>query len=164
MDTFLTLANDGVIFLQQARRFTEEEKLKYAKWFQDVGMVAVGESTKLPFLTWRDLPKREGDGEFPGCNNCAWIITREEADRYIKLNEENQREQQQKEIERTRKEMLQVIEMAGRQKKLYTAEEAERMSVWYNNANNDGGYGFVPHFYTIDEVEEAKRWLAEHGE
>ena len=41
-----------------------------------------------------------------------------------------------------------------------TAEEAERAAVQYNNINNDGGYGYVPRFYTEAEVVQMKQQLA----
>lgn len=45
--------------------------------------------------------------------------------------------------------------------KLYTAEEAERARKNWINIVNEGGSGYVPHFYTFEEVESAKRELAE---
>lgn len=48
--------------------------------------------------------------------------------------------------------------------KLYTAEEAKRMRKTWNNVINEGGSGYVPHFYTFEEVESAKRELAEINE
>lgn len=40
-----------------------------------------------------------------------------------------------------------------------TAEEAERAAIRYNNMNNDGGYGYVPRFYTEEEVVQMKQQL-----
>lgn len=41
-----------------------------------------------------------------------------------------------------------------------TAEEAERAAIRYNNMNNDGGYGYVPRFYTEEEVAQMKQQLS----
>ena len=41
-----------------------------------------------------------------------------------------------------------------------TSEEAERAAIRYNNMNNDGGYGYVPRFYTEEEVTQMKQQLS----
>ena len=52
-----------------------------------------------------------------------------------------------------------AIAACEKQKKLYTNEEANEARRNFINVYNEGGEGFVPHFYTIDEYEEAKRKL-----
>ncbi len=48
-------------------------------------------------------------------------------------------------------------------KKLYeTREEAKHASKVYNDINNEGGEGYLPHFYTIDEKKYYENVIAEN--
>lgn len=79
------------ISIVPARRLTDDEKMQYSEHCRDrifAGLADHPDYLDLPQITWRDLPKRRGDGEFDGCGNVAWIITREEADRLIAINNE----------------------------------------------------------------------------
>ena len=40
-----------------------------------------------------------------------------------------------------------------------TKEEAAKKRREYNNLYNEGGCGFIPHFWTVDEYEDAKKEL-----
>ena len=154
------------IYVCQARRLNEEEKKRFAEWYREYGMVSIsghGENA-LRFLRWDDCPHREPDGEFAGFGNQAWIISEEEANRYIALNAEREKETQKKELAEERAWRLQLLENAAKQGVLYTQEEARIRRQSWINVENEGGEGYVPHFYTIDEVENAKRWLQEHQE
>lgn len=83
--------------LQEARRFTEEEKPQYAEWFRNYGFVSIaGTQERLPHVGWEDLPKRSPDGEFRGCTNRAWILTDEEAEHFRNLEAERARAEQEK--------------------------------------------------------------------
>ena len=50
-----------------------------------------------------------------------------------------------------------TIRMCEKQGKLYTKEEAKLERKKYNDVFNEGGEGYVPHFYTVDEYEFAKK-------
>lgn len=76
------------IELVSARRFTDEEKTRYAEWFAETGFVGTGDCIELNKLTFQDLPRRPSDGSFCGCNNSAWIVSEDEAEMYKKLNAE----------------------------------------------------------------------------
>lgn len=145
-----------------ARRFTEEEKQHYADWYKETGFVGLGDEVKLSTLGWSDMPKRSSDGSFDGCNNQAWIITEDEKAHFIQLDTERQVEAENVKIAEDRAYYEYVVECASKQPKLYTREEAKRLAKQYNDVYNEGGEGYIPHYYTIDEVEAAKKWLAAH--
>ena len=140
------------ISICNARRFTDEEKQHYADWYKEIGFVGVGDHIKLSMLKWSDMPNRKSDGSFVGCDNQAWIITEEEKTWFIRLDAERKAEAEREKIAINRAYYEDVIKRANRQPKLYTREEAKRLAKQYNDVANEGGEGYVPHYYTIDEV------------
>ena len=83
----------------------------------------------------------------------AWTISQEEWAHFLEL--EHTREAKKKKAEREKRLSYLKKELARmeEQGKLYTKEEALQKARWYNNAYNEGGYGFVPHYYTQDEYD-----------
>lgn len=151
------------VSISKARYMTDEEKVGYSEWFQKYGLFSVGESTQLSNLRWGDMPQREQDGQFLGCDNQAWIISEEDKAAYLELEERRKSEKEEKHIKHLCDMYKRVIERGDRQPKLYTKEEAEREAYRYNQIYNEGGYGFVPHYVTIDEYNEAKAFLEAHS-
>lgn len=155
------------ISLRKARRFSEEEKEKYAEWFRDKGFVCLKSSFNidLEHITWEDvrevLNNRDDDGSFSGCSNVAYIISQNEWDELVELNAKKRLEKEKKEVEKSITECKQIIEKCEKQEKLYTKEEAAKKRRDYNRLYNEGGEGYVPHFYTIEEYEFAKTKLNE---
>lgn len=145
-----------------ARRFTDEEKSHYAEWYQDYGFVGVQDHIMLRTLRSADMPKRRPDGAFLGCTNNAWIITDDEKAAFIELDAERIAEEERAMLAEDRAYYEDVIKRASVQPRLYTREEAKRLAKQYNDLYNEGGEGYVPHYYTIDEVESAKQWLSSH--
>jgi DNA polymerase III alpha subunit (gram-positive type) len=91
-------------------------------------------------------------------------ITDDDVKHYTALNAAREREAKEKELNDQRNYYRSLIKAAEKQDKLYTAEEAKTRRMAWINVQNEGGEGYVPHFYTIDEVEAAKRWLDAHQE
>ena len=155
------------ISLRKARRFSEEEKEKYAEWFRDKGFVCLKSSFNidLEHITWEDvrevLNNRDDDGSFSGCSNVAYIISQNEWDELVELNTKKGLEKEKKEVEKSITECKQIIEKCEKQEKMYTKEEAAKKRRDYNRLYNEGGEGYVPHFYTIEEYEFAKTKLNE---
>lgn len=120
---------------------------------------------KVDRKPWTDIGKilkdRSLDGSFRGCSNSAYIISEEEWKALIELNEQKRAEKEKKKTERLIAEYRQTVEQCERQKKLYTREEAAEKYRDYNRLFNEGGEGYVPHFYTIEEYEFAKAGLSE---
>lgn len=87
--TVIMFSTSGCAEISEARRLSEEEKTHYADWFREYGFVQIpGTTVVLENVKWGDIPDRKPDGEFPGCSNRAYIVTAEEAGRYIELNEQ----------------------------------------------------------------------------
>lgn len=164
MENYIVIENAPAygITICHARRFTEDEAAGFSDWFKAIGFVGLGDKIKLEMLKWSDMPKRSRDGEFLGCNNQAWIITDEEMNDYIRLNEDRRIEAERHETEEKRKYYEEIIERASRQPRLYTRDEAKQLRKQYNDLYNEGGEGYIPHYYTIDEIDTVRKWLEEH--
>lgn len=164
MKTFLTIeaADAWGISMQEARRFTDAEKSRFAEWYREIGMVGIGDCIGLDHLKWSDMPKRPADGEFCGCSNRAWIITRAEWDAYIALNARRAEEKRARQEAAKRAAMQHIIEKAQRQGGAYTPEDARARAEAWINAVNEGGEGYVPEYITTADVECAEKWLSAH--
>jgi len=57
-------------------------------------------------------------------------------------------------------EAQEVIETAAKQDKIMTNTEYKAWRKWYNDVMNEGGDGYVPRRYTIEDVEAAKLVIA----
>lgn len=149
----------------EARRLNDQEKIGVSDWFKTLGMIGIGEQIKLPYLSWNDplvsdLLKRPEDGQFFGCSNTVRIITPEEKEQLIVLDRQKKDERERKERE-TEIAWLRDRLSTLRHGKLYTREGAELARKQWNDLQNEGGEGFVPHFATYEEYEEMAKRLAE---
>lgn len=151
------------VTLQEARRFTEEEKTHYVEHFRDFGLVGLsGTEVTLDGVSWQDMPKRPCDGEFCGSANRSWIITRDEWDAYVALNEKRLAEKADKERLEEIAYLKSELKQMERQGTLCeNRDEARRKEREWNRIYNEGGEGYVPHYYTVAEYERAKTRLAE---
>ena len=143
----------------KARRLTESEKSDYADWCKDKMLIGLGEDSDLEYIDWKDLPKRQSDGQFNGCNNSAWIISKEEVEHYKELNARREAKAQGKEKAEEIKEAEKIVELSKTVRVFDT--DGER-AVWlrkYNNVQNEGGYGYLPITLTKQEVNAAKEFL-----
>lgn len=154
-----------------ARRFTEEEKGRWAEWYREVGFYACPESPEDPryelkALSWTDelvksITSRGADGSFPSGGNNVYIITAAERDQLIELNAIRAREKAEAEKAEQVAYWSDIITKCERQGELYTEAEAARLRKQYNDIHNEGGFGYVPPFYTVNTYELAKAKLAE---
>ena len=161
----------GEISLGYARRFTEEEKKGYVKEFRESGFVGVGNRIYLESLTWDDArdflgcKTRNVDGGFPCSNGQVYIITQEEWDSLVALDEKAKSKSKQDEIIERIEDYEKIIKNCEERKKagnLYsTREEANAARKRYNDLHNEGGEGYIPVFYTVDDYENAKKVLEE---
>lgn len=89
-------------------------------------------------------------------DNC----TNQEIQEFVNLTEDyiNKKEILEKENKQINyyKELIKNIE----KHKLYHAQEVRKMKKQYNDIHNEGGEGYIPHFYTFEEYEYAKKQLA----
>lgn len=152
------------LFLNNARRFTDEEKQSCADWFKDYGLCGIGECIELANLQWNtpevhEILTRRRIGAFKGCDNSCYEINDQEWDMLVNLENIAAHDKRVKDLEQAIQSLREIISECERQGILYTDEEARRMRKVYNDVNNEGGEGFVPHFYTKGEYESAKKCL-----
>ena len=140
----------------KARRLTESEKSDYADWCKDKMLIGLGEDSDLEYIDWEDLPKRQCDGQFNGCNNSAWIISKEEVERYKELNAQRESEALENEKAEEIKEAEKIVELSKKVKVCDTNAERIIYLRNYNNVQNEGGYGYLPTVLTEQEVDDAK--------
>lgn len=143
------------------RRLTEEEKTHYADWAKETMFISLGTIAELDFLKIEDMPKRKSDGQYNGTNNSAWIITDEEREAYVLENTKREKESIRKEMQ----ERIELLEwrmsMMKNQKDFPSPEEARRRMKEYNDIFNEGGEGYVPHVYNVNEYINTQEELAE---
>ena len=162
MTTYLTVeyAPGYGISLHTARRLTDDEKQSYLPEYQDYRLVGTGNDVDLNNITWISLyeflGKRAPDGEFAGCNNRAYIITQEQWDALIAMNNGVAVNKAEQERSAEIAELKQAKAHAEKQMvngELPGKEEAREKAKRYNDVHNEGGYGYVPHYYYDEEYK-----------
>ena len=153
------------VFVTKARRLDEEEKTHYAKWFREIAFVATEKLIELDYVKCEDvfelLKNREKDGQILSDSGMAYIINQEEWNELLRIEKERREKKEEEEKQEQIKECIETIEKCEAAEKLYTLEEAKQERSKYNNLYNEGGEGYIPHFYTIEEYEFAKSKLDE---
>lgn len=153
------------VSLHHARRLNEEEEAGYTEEAKKRMFVALGEPVELGELSWRDVKDifsgRPDDGNFNGSGNTSYIITEEEWNQLAELNERKLEARKRKEATEQIETYKRIIKDCEKQEKLYTKEEADQKRREWVALYNEGGEGYVPHFYTECEYENAKKKLEE---
>lgn len=170
MEHYDVICCDGAdYFVRKARRFTGEEKVGFSADCRETGFYGIAGSRKeLEHIHSGDLPRRRCDGWFPGSGCHAWIITAEESAAYVALNERRAVEKVAARRAKKIEDMERLISACESQRDhgrgmwagLPTKAEANRRLKALNNILNEGGDGFLPHIYSIEEYEWAKARLA----
>lgn len=148
------------VSIQRARRLTEAEAANVRPEYRERTFVGLGDAVALKHLGWNDMPNRAPDGEFAGCGNRVYIITDDELRAFIQINAQRQAAEDLRNAEQLRAMYLGIVNDAERQGGAMTDAEAAQARKRYNDTYNEGGYGYVPHFVTHKELDEAKAWLA----
>lgn len=150
-------------FIAKARRLTEEEKIHCAEWFKEKGFVPVEEIIYLKNVSNIEvsslLGDRKSDGSFLSSSGMAYVIDVETYDRLLKMDKENKELKEKQEVEDQIKKYSEIIRKCEAADKLYTTDEAIDARRKYNNLYNEGGFGYVPEYHTIDEYKNAKEML-----
>lgn len=164
--TVLEWAHSYGMSIVSARRFYEHEKKGYSEWYRDHAFLAFDDSVNLVLSTsdpdphFREIVLRPADGSFLSCSNQAWIITEEEKAYILALNDKRRAEKAAAERAKELRYWRGVVAKCEQQGKLYTRQEAAERARKYNDLFNEGGEGYVPKFWTIDEYETAKAYVA----
>lgn len=146
--------------LSLARKLTEEEQTHYSAEWRDRLFQAVPSGQRLS-LSHVDLPAvsdllcgRPDDGAFVSGGGQLYIISDEEWSRLAAMEQEAVAAQEAKERSEKRSRLLQRKEAAERQMKngkLPSAAECKALADSWNNLQNEGGEGYLPHYYSDEE-------------
>lgn len=152
----------GCIFLSTARRMTGEEKKRYAKWCQDLMMYLTGEPVYLRSLGWREVnalahtADKDVIGLCPGGSGELYALADEEWAALISANQQAAAAKAVAERAERIDYLRDLLARADAQRvdgKLPSADEAKEKTRRYNLVFNEGGEGYVPHYYTQAEYE-----------
>lgn len=142
-----------------ARRLTDDEKAQYLPEYQNWMFLGTG-APHIPLKNLYSveiLPVIDGqraDGAFPGCGNLAYIISDSQWNELIAMDQDKVKAemaaQEAAEIEslRIRKAAAERQMVNGM---LPSTEEAKRLAAQYNELHNEGGEGYIPHYYSSEE-------------
>lgn len=145
---------DKMVGLARWATVEEEANYNHANVFD---LAKAIEQTPLEDITFEDVQKvitaSDNDGFL--YNDALYVITNEQKEALLNYNTKEILEKENKQINYY-KELIKNIE----KHKLYHAQDVRKMKKQYNDIHNEGGEGYIPHFYTFEEYEYAKKQLA----
>lgn len=145
---------DKTVGLARWATVEEEANYNHANVFD---LAKAIEQTSLEDITFEDVQKvitaSDNDGFL--YNDALYVITNEQKEALLNYNTKEILEKENKQINYY-KELIKNIE----KHKLYHAQDVRKMKKQYNDIHNEGGEGYIPHFYTFEEYEYAKKQLA----
>lgn len=145
---------DKTVGLARWATVEEEANYNHANVFD---LAKAIEQTPLEDITFEDVQKvitaSDNDGFL--YNDALYVITNEQKEALLNYNTKEILEKENKQINYY-KELIKNIE----KHKLYHAQDIRKMKKQYNDIHNEGGEGYIPHFYTFEEYEYAKKQLA----
>lgn len=145
---------DKTVGLARWATVEEEANYNHANVFD---LAKAIEQTPLEDITFEDVQKVVTTSDNDGFlyNDELYVITNEQKEALLNYNTKEILEKENKQINYY-KELIKNIE----KHKLYHAKDVERMKKQYNDIHNEGGEGYIPHFYTFEEYEYVKKQLA----
>lgn len=153
-------------FISQARKLTDEEMLEFKDCAPQIReeicerrLVSIGERIGIhgsfyDVLDMVGLASGASDGEI-GFEKNAWFLSEEQWGKCLQW-ERNYRIKSLTCVLSWLKKKIGYMEKCELCK---TQEEASKKSWIYNETVNQGGFGYVPAFYTVEEYERAKNLL-----
>jgi hypothetical protein len=163
--TFWTIVREGYDVnpssIIKARWLSEEEKKTLTEEFKAV-MVCGIEHHEIKNLTYEDTEDLWKSGRhvcFSGGHNDAVIIPEDLVTTLLRLDAERGRKKKIESLKEWAENCKKEIESIS-SKKLHTKEEAKSLAAKYRETMNEGGGGYVPHFYTYEELDRCKDDLA----
>lgn len=145
---------DKTVGLARWATVEEEANYNHANVFD---LAKAIEQTPLEDITFEDVQKvitaSDNDGFL--YNDALYVITNEQKEALLNYNTKEILEKENKQINYY-KELIKNIE----KHKLYHAQDVRKMKKQYNDIHNEGGEGYIPHFYTFEEYEYAKKLLS----
>lgn len=145
---------DKTVGLTRWATVEEEANYNHANVFD---LAKAIEKIPLEDITFEDVKKVVTTSDNDGFlyNDELYVITNEQKEALLNYNTKEILEKENKQINYY-KELIKNIE----KHKLYHAKDVKRMKKQYNDIHNEGGEGYIPHFYTFEEYEYVKKQLA----
>lgn len=145
---------DKTVGLARWATVEEEANYNHANVFD---LAKAIEAIPLEDITFEDVQKVITTSDNDGFlyNDALYVITNEQKEALLNYNTKEILEKENKQINYY-KELIKNIE----KHKLYHTQDVGKMKKQYNDLHNEGGEGYIPHFYTFEEYEYAKKQLA----
>lgn len=149
---------DKTVGLARWATVEEEANYNHANVFD---LAKAIEQTPLEDITFEDVQKvitaSDNDGFL--YNDALYVITNEQKEALINYNTNNKIKKEKAQLTEEIYYYKKVIKECENHK-LYHKEDIEKIKKQYNNIHNEGGEGYIPHFYTYEEYEYAKKLLS----
>lgn len=150
--------------LMEARKPTDKEAAHFTPEALERLLFCTGVHVDVPFLHFDSVPRQWWDSrkiyDFPGGYYRAIEVTDEEWNELVALNAQLEAEAAEKERLEVIGELEEIISRAERQSEIPSPEKARRMMIAWNNAENEGGEGYVPNIVDSACYAYAKERLA----
>lgn len=170
METIKVLHSQlGADFLATVRRMPDEEQQRYTEGYRGHMMLMTGESVFLPALSDAEvyalahIADKDVAGYLPSSSGELYALTDDEWAALIAANQQAAAAKAAAERAGRIDYLRDLLARADAQRvdgKLPSADEAKEQARRYNNVYNEGGEGYVPHYYTQEEYERMAAELA----
>ena len=159
----------GSDFLATVRRMPDEEQQRYTVGFRGHMMLLTGEPVFLPALSDAEvydlahIAGKDVAGYLPSSSGLLYALTDEEWAALIAANQQAAAAKAAAERAGRIDSLRDLLARADAQRvdgKLPSADEAKEQARRYNNVYNEGGEGYVPHYYTQEEYDRMFSELA----
>ena len=171
METIKVLHSQlGADFLATVRRMPDEEQQRYTEGYRGHMMLLTGEPAFLPALSDEDvyalahISDKDVAGYLPSSSGLLFALTDDEWAALIAANQQAAAAKAAAERAGRIDYLRDLLARADAQRvggKLPSAGEAKEQARRYNNVYNEGGEGYVPHYYTQAEYGRMAAELAE---
>lgn len=159
----------GADFLSTVRRMPDEEQQRYTEGYRGHMMLLTGEPVYLRSLGWREVnalahtADKDVIGLCPGGSGELYALTDDEWAALIAADQQTADAKAVAERAGRIDYLRDLLARADAQRvggELPSAGEAKEQARRYNNVYNEGGEGYVPHYYTQEEYDRMSAELA----
>lgn len=171
METIKVLHSQlGADFLATVRRMPDEEQQRYTEEYRGHMMLMTGEPVFLPALSDAEvyalahISDKDVAGYLPSSSGELYAMTDDEWAALVAANQQAAAAKAAAERAGRIDYLRDLLARADAQRvdgKLPSADEAKEQARRYNNVYNEGGEGYVPHYYTQEEYDRMAAELAE---
>lgn len=149
---------DKTVGLARWATVEEEANYNHANVFD---LAKTIEQIPLEDITFEDVQKVITTSDQDGFlyNDALYVITNEQKEALINYNTNNKIKKEKAQLTEEIYYYKKVIKECENHK-LYHKEDIEKIKKQYNNIHNEGGEGYISHFYTYEEYEYAKKLLS----